>query len=52
MTYVDFKLVGVRHSSTVVWLLTEANDKGQDVYLSELIPFLATSSACRRERGR
>jgi hypothetical protein len=41
MTYTDFKLVGVKHASTVVCLLARPGGKGQDVHLSELVPFLA-----------
>jgi hypothetical protein len=40
MAYTDFKLVGVRHASTVVCILTQANGRNQDVHLSELVPFL------------
>lgn len=39
MTYTDFKLVGVKHASTVVCLLTQGNGKIKDVHLSELVPF-------------
>jgi len=40
MTYTDFKLVGVKHASTVVCLLNQGNGKNQDVYLSELVSYL------------
>ena len=38
MAYADFKLVGVKHASTVVCLLIQANGKHQDIYLRELVP--------------
>jgi hypothetical protein len=41
MTYTDFKLVGVKHASTVVCLLSQGDGKIQDVYLSETVSYLA-----------
>jgi hypothetical protein len=38
--YLDFKLVGVKHASTVVCLLAEGNGKVLDVHLNELIPYI------------
>src|SRR5512133_2587800 len=40
MIYADFKLVGVRHASTVVCMLTQSNGQIQDVRLGELVSFL------------
>jgi hypothetical protein len=40
MTYTDFKMVGVRHASTVVCILSRADGGTQDVHLNELVPFL------------
>ena len=40
MTYTDFKLVGVKHASTVVCVLTQTNGGNQDVYLSDLVSFV------------
>jgi hypothetical protein len=40
MTYTDFKLVGVRHASTVVCMLTQANGRIEDIHLSDLVPYL------------
>jgi hypothetical protein len=40
MTYTDFKLVGVKHASTVVCLLNQGDGRNQDVYLNELVSFL------------
>jgi hypothetical protein len=40
MTYADFKLVGVKHASTVVCLLLQGNGKDQEKYLNELVPYL------------
>ena len=37
LAYADFKLVGIRHASTVVCLLTQPNGQTQDVYLKELV---------------
>jgi hypothetical protein len=39
MSYTDFKLVGVRHASTVVCLLTQANGGTQDVHLGDVVSF-------------
>ena len=39
MTYSDFKLVGVKHASTVVCLLEGAGGKRQEQRLEELVPF-------------
>jgi hypothetical protein len=40
MTYTDFKLLGVKHASTVVCLLNQGNGKTQDVSLNELVSYL------------
>jgi hypothetical protein len=40
MTYTDFKLVGVKHASTVVCLLNQGDGKNQDVYLNGLVSYL------------
>jgi len=40
MKYSDFKLVGVKHASTVVCLLEHANGEETDVHLSELVSYL------------
>jgi len=40
MTYTDFKLVGVKHASTVVCLLSQRNGKIQDGHLNELVSYL------------
>ena len=37
MRYAVFKLVGVRHASTVVCLLNEPGGRSRDVYLKELV---------------
>jgi hypothetical protein len=37
LSYADFKLVGVRHASTVVCLFTQANGRTRDVYLRDLV---------------
>ncbi|MFN7985495.1 MAG: hypothetical protein U0Q11_26950 [Vicinamibacterales bacterium] len=40
MTYADFRLVGVRHASTVVCLLRTSNGGTHEVYLKELVSFV------------
>ena len=40
MTYSDFKLVGVKHASTVVCLLEQGNGERRDVHLDELVPYV------------
>jgi len=40
MTYSDFKLVGVKHASTVVCLLERSNGEKRDVHLDELVPYV------------
>jgi hypothetical protein len=40
MTYTDFKLVGVKHASTVVCLLDRTDGRRQDVHLGEIVPYL------------
>lgn len=44
LTYTDFKLVGVKHASTVVCLLSGADGSRSEVHLRELVPFLTDAS--------
>jgi len=40
LAYADFRMVGVKHASTVVCVLVQDGGKTSDVYLDTIVPFI------------